>query len=181
MAKIGLKNLKYSILDEEDKPTGGKSFGKAIDCKVSIENNNAELRGDDTIIETDYSFRKGTVSMTVDDDRDEVFAPILGHKIDEETQELIRNENDVAPYVSLARMITKMVGGEYKYKVEYLAKVKFSEPSQEDLTKGENVEFKTAPIEGTVMTPKTGNWSKSKTFTNKAEAEEYLDSLLANQ
>lgn len=178
MAKIGLKNLKYSILDEDEQPTVAKSFGKAIDCKVSIESNSAELYADDGLAESDYTFKKGTVSLTVDEDADEVFAPLLGHTIAEEGGEIVRKDTDIAPYVALARMITKIVNGAYKYKVEFLPKVKFAEPSQEDATKGESVEFKTCSVEGTVMKLSDGTWSKAKTFTDKSEAETYLNSLL---
>ena len=84
MARIGLKNFKYSPLDADENVTGPKSLGKAIDCKVSLELNSAELFGDDTLIESDYTFNKGTVTISIDDDDDAVLAPLLGHSISEE-------------------------------------------------------------------------------------------------
>ena len=68
-----------------------------------------------------------------------------------------------------------MVDKVYKYKVEFLAKVKFAEPSQEETTKGESVEFKTGTLEGTVMKLADGTWSKTKTFTTYDEAVTYLE------
>lgn len=180
MAKIGLDNFKYAILTEAE--DGTPSYGeakkpaKAIDCKVSIENNTAELYADDGLAESDYTFKKGTVSLTIDEDNDEMFAEILGHDIGEDG-EVVRKDTDIAPFVGFARILTKLVNGEYKYKVEFLPKVKFAEPSQEDATKGENVEFKTSTLEGTVMKLADGTWSKAKTFTVKAEAIAYLEGL----
>lgn len=183
MAKIGLNNFKYSILTEAEDGTatyaGAKSLGRAIDCKVSIEKYEAELYADDTLAESDYTFKKGTVSLTIDEDDDTVFAELLGHEVDEETGEMIRKDTDVAPYVGIARILTKIVNGEYKYKVEFLPKVKFSEPEQEETTKGDSIEFKTPSVEGTVLKLANGIWSRAKTFTSKEEAISYLDSLMA--
>lgn len=181
MAKIGLNNFKYSKLTEADgvpSYAGAKSLGKAIDCKVSIEKYEAELYADDTLAESDYTFKKGTITLTIDEDDDTVFAELLGHEVDEETGELIRKDTDVAPYVGVGRILTKIVNGAYKYKVEFLPKVKFSEPEQEESTKGDSIEFKTPSVEGTVVKLADGTWSKAKTFTVRDEAVAYLDELL---
>ena len=177
MARIGLKYLRYSVLDENDAVTTPSTFGKAVDCKVSIEKNNAELYADDGIAESDYSFKKGTVALTVDEDDDTVFAKVLGHKIGEDS-EVVRNADDVAPYVAIGRILTKMVNGVKKYKVEFLHKVKFTEPNTDEKTKGESIEFGTSAIEGAVHKLANGDWSKSKTFAEYAEASAYLDGLL---
>lgn len=181
MAKIGLNNFKYSKLTEVDGVAsyeGSKSLGKAIDCKVAIENYDAKLYADDTLAESDTSFKQGTVTITIDEDDDTVFAELLGHSVDEETGEMVRKDTDVAPYVGVGRILTKIVNGVYKYKVEFLPKVKFAEPSQEETTKGDSIEFKTPNIEGTVTKLTDGTWSKSKTFTSKEEAVAYLDDLM---
>lgn len=177
MARIGLKYLRYSPLDEQDNVTTPSTFGKAVDCKVSIEKNNAELYADDGIAESDYSFKKGTIALTVDEDDDTVFANVLGHEIGEDG-EMVRNADDVAPYVAIGRILTKVVNGAKKYKVEFLHKVKFAEPNTDEKTKGESIEFGTSAIEGTIHTLANGDWSKAKTFTSYEEASAYLDGLL---
>lgn len=182
MAKIGLNNFKYSVLTETDGVAsyeGAKTLGKAIDCKVSIEKYEAELYADDSLAESDYTFKKGTITLTIDEDDDTVFAELLGHEVDSESGEMVRKDTDVAPYVGVGRILTKIVGGVYKYKVEFLPKVKFSEPSQEEATKGDSIEFKTPSVEGTVVKLDNGIWSRAKTFTSKEEAISYLDSLMA--
>lgn len=178
MAKIGLKNFRYGILTEAEDGTASysepKKPAKAIDCKVSIENNTAELYADDGLAESDYTFKKGTATLGFDDEDDEVMAELLGHEISEDG-EMIRKDTDIAPFVGMGRILTKIVNKVYKYKVEFLSKVKFAEPSQEDTTKGESVEFKTSTIEGTVMKLANGTWSKTRTFTDYAEATAYLE------
>lgn len=179
MAKIGLKNFLFGILTEQS--DGTATYGvavkpaKAISCSVSISNNDAKLYADDGLAESDTSFQSGTVTMGVDNEDDIVMATLLGHTI--VSGEMVRNSTDAAPYVGLGRIVTKMVNGAYKYKVEFLYKVKFAEPSQEDNTKGESLEFGTSTLEGQVAALADGRWSATKTFNTFAEAETYLNSF----
>lgn len=180
MAKIGLNNFKFGVLTEA---AGGvvtygamQSLGKAVDANVSITNNSAVLYADDVIAESDNTFSAGTITLTVDDDDNTVFAVLLGHEIDSSTQEMIRNSNDTPPYVGVGRIINKLKNGTRLYKVEFLSKVKFGEPNQESTTHGETTEFGTQQIEGTIVTLASGEWSKTKTFTTHSAALAYLAS-----
>ena len=182
MAKIGLNNFRYAVLTEASDGTpsydGAKTPAKAISCSVSITSNSQSLYADDAVAETDTSFQSGTVSIGIDDEDQTTLATLLGHTV-ETGGNMVRNANDVAPYVGFGRIITKMVGGVLKYKVEFLYKVKFSEPSQEDNTKGETLEFGTSTLEGTVATLANGDWSDTKTFAEKSDAISYLEGLMA--
>lgn len=181
MAKIGLTNFRYGLLTEATDGTpsysGALIPGKAVSCNVSISNNDATLFADDALAESDTSFQSGTITMGIDEDDLETMAALLGHTITQEGQ-MTRNVEDTAPYVGLGRVVTKMVGGAYKYKVEFLYKVKFSEPSQENTTKGESIEFGTTEVEGTINALANGKWSVAKTFDAKADAITYLEGLL---
>ena len=183
MANLGLKNYMYGVLNESGatpKWGEGKTFGKAIDCKVSADVNSAELYADDGLAESDYSFKKATVTIGVDDD-DTAFAEVLGHTKSGDGGEIIYKDIDVAPYVGFGRIITKVKGGVYKYKVEFLCKVKFKEPATEETTKGEAIEFKTPSIEGTARLLADGTWRKAKTFDTYDAAKTYLTGLFTAQ
>lgn len=184
MAKIGLNNFRYAKLTEAEDGTpsydGAKKPARAISCKVDISNNEATLYADDVLAESDSSFNSGTVSIGIDEDDDELMADLLGHTISEDG-EMTRNAEDTPPYVGFGRILTKMVNGVRKYKVEFIYKVKFKEPSQEDDTKGEKLEFKTPTLEGTISTLANGAWSKTQTFTTKAEAVTYLEGLMTKE
>jgi phi13 family phage major tail protein len=181
MANIGLTNIWYSKLTEASDGTatyaGATQLGKAVSCSTSITNNEAKLYGEDALAESDTSFSNGTITLGVTDDDDTVFADLLGHTVDSDGA-VVKTASDAAPYVGLGRIVTKMVNGAYKYKVEFLYKVKFSEPSQEDNTKGETLEFGTSTLEGTVATLANGDWSDTKTFDDKSDAISYLEGLM---
>jgi phi13 family phage major tail protein len=182
MAKIGLSNLIWANLTEADNGTpsydGAKSLGKAVSANVSITNNSATLYADDVLAESDTSFQTGTITCGVDEDADATFAPLLGHSNTEGV--VVKNATDTAPWVGVGRIITKMVSGVYYYKAEVLYKVKFSEPSQDDSTKGESIEFRTPEIEGTIATLANGKWCTSQTFTTKANALAFIQGIFAN-
>jgi phi13 family phage major tail protein len=179
MAKIGLRNFLYGILTEA--PDGTPSYGvakkpaKAISCKVDVSNNDAKLYADDGLAESDTTFQSGTLTLTIDDEDDITMADLLGHDIADGV--MVRNADDIAPYVGLGRIITKLVNGVYKYKVEFLFKVRMSESSQENNTKGESVEFGTTELPGIIAKLANGDWSATKTFSTMAEAQTYLESF----
>ena len=114
----------------------------------------------------------------IDDEDDVTMADMLGHEIVD--GEMIRNADDVAPYMGFGRIITKIVNNSTKYKVEFLYKVKMSEPSQDNTTKGESVEFGTSGLSGIVAKLANGNWSVTKTFNTFAEAQTYLNSFFGS-
>lgn len=183
MAKIGLNNFRYSGLTEASDGTatydGAKTPAKAISCTVETTNNEAMLYADDVLAESDTTFNRADVTIGIDDDDTATMAYLLGHDYDDTSHEMVRNSGDQAPYIGFGRIITKMVGGAYKYKVEALLKVKFSEPSQEENTKGESVEFATTELNGIASTLANGDWSKSCTFDDKEDAVTYLEGLFA--
>ena len=182
MAKIGLNNFWYGKLTEAADGTAtygaATTPGKAVSCSVEIENNDAKLYADDTLQESDTSFAGGTVTLGIDREDLTTLADLLGHTITD--GEMVRTATDTAPYLGIGRVVTLMRDGAYKYKVEFLNKVKFSEPSQDDTTKGESVEFGTYELSGTVaaLGDTAGTWSQSQTFDSKEAAVAYLKGLL---
>ena len=188
MARIGFKKGKYNKIDPQTKKyaaiTGGvPCLEKVIDEKFSPEYNSAELYADDALAETDYSFKKGSLAITVANDDDEKDAELMGNTISED--EVTKNITDTAPEVGYGHIVTKMVGGVRKYKVEFFPRVKFTKITTDAKTRGESVEFGTTSIEGVVYPLNEvvngyaiGTWEKHQTFATEAEAEAYLDKCL---
>ena len=189
MARIGFKKAKYNKISGSAYASLTSNtvpvFEKVIDEKFAPEYNTAELYANDGLAESDYSFKKGTLSLTVADDDDKLCAELLGNTVATEGSEVTSNIDDVASEFGYGHIIPKMVNGVRKYKVEFFPRVKFTKITSDNKTRGESVEFSTTTIEGTVMPLETkinglkeGDWEKHKTFATLDEAETYLDGLL---
>ena len=193
MARIGFKKAKYCpIVGNKYEATEGKvpDFEKVIDEKFAPEYNSAELYANDGLAESDYSFKKGTLSITIADDNDELIAKLFGNTATTATtsKEVVSNIADVAPEVGYGHIIPKLVNGTRMYKVEFFPRVKFTKVTSDNKTRGESVEFNTTTIEGTVMPLETaingmkvGDWEKHATFADLEVAESFLDELFISQ
>ena len=190
MANIGLKKGKYNMLDASKKQYAAlkdnkvPTLEKLIDEKAAIEYNSAELYADDGLAEYDYSFKKGTITLTVANDDDKKGAEIMGNTI--EGEEVTKNIADTSPEVGYGHIIPKMINRVKQYKVEFFPRVKFNKITTDAKTRGESVEFGTTAIEGVIMAleedfngMKAGTWEKHQTFATEAEAEIYLDTCLS--
>lgn len=189
MARVGFKKAKYNkIVDGAYAPlTDNKVpvFEKVIDEKFAPEYNNAELYANDAIAECDYSFKKGTLSLTIADDKDELIAELFGNTIAETGGEVTSTIEDTAPEFAYGHIIPKIVNGARKYKVEFFPRVKFTEVSGDNKTRADSVEFGTTsltaivyPIDTAINGIPSGVWEKHNTFATLTEAETYLDGLL---
>lgn len=203
MARIGFRVAKYNKITNGTYATitsGSKvpEFEKVIDEKFAPEYNNAELYASDVLAESDYSFKKGVLTVTVADDNDKIGAELLGNKYTPITTsgespnttttggDVTSNVEDIAPEFGYGHIITKIVNGDRKYKVEFFPRIKFTKANGDSAkTKGDSVEFSTTTIEGTVFPLekdlnklKALDWENHKTFDTYTEAETYLDSLL---
>lgn len=190
MASIGLRNAKYNQIDYITKKYKALTdsvvpvLGRLIDAKISEDRNNTTLRADDIIAEKDASFKGGTVSITVDDVTDEVYADLKGCTMNEE-KEVTDNSEDIAPEIGYGHIVTKIYKGVKSYKVEFLPRIQITKITADRKTKGESLEYNTVSIEANVMEleeeingMKVGDWKKVKSFTTLSEAQTYLDGLL---
>ena len=189
MARIGFKQAKYNKIEGNAykalTDTKVPLFEKVVDEKFAPEYNSAELYANDGLAETDYSFKKGTLSLTIADDDDKLIAELFGSEISADGGEVTQTITDTAPEFGYGHIIPKMVGGQRKYKVEFFPRVKFTKVTSDNKTRGESVEFSTTAIEGTVLPLESainglnaGVWEKHQTFDTLQEAETYLDGLL---
>ncbi len=189
MARTGFKKAKYNpiigdtykALTEDKVPV----LPKVIDEKFAPEYNNAELYANDSLAESDYSFKKGTLSVTIADDDDQFLAECFGNTVATEGGEVTSNIGDTAPEMGYGHIIPKIVNGAKKYKVEFFPRVKWQKVTSDNKSRGESVEFSTTALEGTVYPLdkainglKVGDWEKHQTFDTETEAETYLDGLL---
>lgn len=184
MAKIGLNNFRYAIATINES-TGSISYGsvkkpgKAVSFSFEPATSDAKLYADDSLAESDSRVTGGTCTMGVDRLDAETMAEILGHEYDSDTQEVVSNVNDIAPYIGVGRIVRVIVDGTQMFRATFLAQCKFSEPSADDNTMGESVEFSTYELSGIVVVPTDGNWRREKMFSTQADAISYLEGLFS--
>ena len=184
MAKIGLNNFRYAIatVNEVDGSItygSAKKPGKAISFTFEPNVGDATLYGDDCLAESDNRVTGGSCTMGIDRMDAETMAEILGHEYNNESKEVVSNANDIAPYIGVGRIVRVMQDGTQYFRATFLAQCKFAEPSADDNTMGESVEFSTYELSGTVVVPTDGTWRKEKIFTSQAEAIKYLEGLFS--
>lgn len=189
MANIGLRNAKYNQIDYETNKykalvnSAVPVLGKMIDAKLTENRSDASLFADDGLAEYDSSFTGGSIALTLADVDDATYAEVKGCTI--ASTEITENEEDSSPEIGYGHIITKMVNGVKKYKVEFLPRVRVTKITADAKTKGESIEFNTVSLEGKVMALnkainglQIGDWHKVKTFDTLAAATTYLDGLL---
>ena len=182
MKKIGLNNFRYAIATVND-TTGEITYGsvkkpgKAISFSFEPTVADAKLYADDSLAESDNRVTGGNVTMGIDRYDAETMAEILGHEYNSETNEIVSTINDVSPYIGVGRITRIMVDNVQMFRATFLALCKFSEPSADDNTMSESIEFSTYELAGTMAIPQNGTWRKEKTFETQNDAINYLEGL----
>ena len=178
MASIGLKSFKYAKLNEDGKTYGEiKTLAGAIESKVTLDLSEASLYANDTLKEQVSLFKSGTLTAGIDDDDDSVFAELLGKTVDEQTGVVTSNTEDLPIYVGFGHIVSKIVNGEKKYKVEFFPKVKFKPFIPDSKTKGDSLEFTTPSVEATIFENDNGDWEKHSVCSTESEANTLLESF----
>ena len=190
MASIGLRRFRYGQMNEDGETyKAPATLGGAIECKVSLDVAEAELYADDVLKEKAVAFKKGTLTIGIDDDDDSIFSPLLGEKTATYTPhgsetsviEYLSGSEDVPAYFGFGHVVPKMINGLRKYKVEWFPKVQFKPYVTDKKTKGDSLEFTTPSVEGTVFENNGKVWRRRATFDTEDEANAYLDSLFVQQ
>ena len=151
MATIGLDKLYYSKITED--ADGNETYGtpqslaKAMTAELSVELAEATLYADDGAAEVVKEFRSGTLSLGVDDIGTEAAQDLTGAVADSNGVLVSTLEGGGDPVAIGFR--AKKANGKYRY--FWLYRVIFGIPNTNFTTKGENVEFSTPTIEGTVI------------------------------
>lgn len=191
MARIGYRNALYNKINAstnkyEAITSGGvPKLERVIDEKFAPEYNSAELYADDVLAEVDYSFKKGTLTITCADDTEQIEADFLGGSLTTTTNILTSNINDSGVEMGYGHIVTLQEAGVKKYKVEFFPRVKWQKITTDSKTRGESAEFGTTTLEGVVLPcdraingSAVGDWRKKQTFTTFADAQTYLTTCL---
>ena len=159
MARVGVSYPLYCLLDQEDgydlfDPSTIGWLGKATSFDITVDNADAnKLYADNRLQETDNTFGGGTLTIGIDDLRDDAALAILGlTKVGSAAPyELVHKAGTSAPYCAVGGVIKQIQSGVTKYTAVFLPKVQFSDPGISVSTQGESIEWQTPEITATIL------------------------------
>ena len=160
MATVGLKNLYYAELEQDD--STGVSYktpariGGAIQVDINPQIETNTIYADDAPFATASSMKEITVNIETADIAPSVVAALGGHTYDTVTGAVTYKASDSPPYVAIMGESEKHDGKTRYFK---LFKGKFNETQETINTKGESVEFTTPKLAGSfVARENDGKW-----------------------
>ena len=187
MAYIGLKHPVFAPIATEPAgafPTYGAGLvvGYAIAANVEIEMADSKLPADDMIVEIDYSFISGKITMGVDDLADEALKAWLG---DQDATlngvATIRSAaNQESPLGGFGYFRVKKKNGIRSYHAFWYYKTKWILPSEDAATKPDGaIEWQTPELEGTILATRdsANSWRDKAAFSTESDAVAWLDEL----
>lgn len=148
--RIGCDRLTYAIMTTEDTESSLPVYGavKAAPGVMSITiNPNAtqdSLFADDGPMDSATTLGKVEVEIKKNELTTVNKSDLLGHEIDSKGA-VVSSATDIPPYVAVGFRALKSNG---KYKYTWLLKGKFTEPEEQNETKGDSINFQADTISG---------------------------------
>lgn len=148
--RIGCDNLVYAIMTTEDTATEAPVYAEVTPApgvmSININPNGVieTLFADDGPMETATTLGKIDVEIQKNELTTQNKADLLGHEIDGNGA-VVYGDSDVPPYVAIGFRTLKSNG---KYRYVWLYKGKFTEPEDNNETKGDGINFQSDTISG---------------------------------
>lgn len=174
MAYVGLRKLIIGKMKSEGTYETPIQLGKAIGVNVNPNYAEGSLYADDEQAEYDKEFTYADVTLNTSTIPIEASEAMFGHMANEKDTGLTFNKDDQAEYVGVGWISQEKVDGKRKFIGNFLVKAKFTEPSEEYATKGENIEYKTPSISGRATTDENGDWKKIEKCDTAEKALEFV-------
>ena len=153
-----------------------KKLAGAIEIKPKLNQNSAELYSDNMLVSSDYSVSSTSLTLTVDDDNDDIFCDLIGMIEDGEGGYDASIYDESVP-IAIGYIEVK---GKSEYRVKFYPKCKVKPFDSDAKTKEDKVSFQTSSLEVTAFSLNSGIYKHQKTFSDSNEAVEYLKELFSN-
>lgn len=178
MAYIGVAkpHIAKLVNEKTKKYENGFKCGKAMNVNIAPNYNEGKLYADNQLAENVKEFKDGTMTLGTDRLPKEAESVCFGHDVKEDG--VVYKTGDSANYVGVGFCVDEMLDGVKKFVAIVVYKVKFSENAEDYTTKGENIEFKTPSISGTISGLSSTEWKERKVFETEEEAEAWVKEVL---
>ena len=148
--RIGCDHLVYALMTTEDGPTAAPVYGEVksapgvISVNINPNSSQETLFADDGPYDTATTLGKIDVEINKAELTTENKADLLGHAVDTNGG-VVYADSDVPPWVAIGFRTLKSNG---KYRYVWLYKGKFTDPEDNNETKGDSINFQTDTIKG---------------------------------
>ena len=148
--RIGCDHLVYARMTTEDTPSTPPVYADVVSApgvmSININPNGSQetLFADDGPMDTASTLGKIEVEIQKNELTTQNKADLLGHEIDGNGG-LVFGDNDIAPWHAVGFRTLKSNG---KYRYVWLYKGKFTEPEDQNETKGDSINFQSDTISG---------------------------------
>lgn len=185
MAKVGFEYVAAAKLNDAVSTskatavyTEGREIGPAANFNGTPTSSDVKDFGDDRTLETDTSVTGGTLSLELNEPTMENEAWILGHNYEDTSGGMLRNVNDIAPYLGIGCVGKSKRNGALVFRAKIYLKTQFRVPNDENATKQDQVTFGHTTMEGNIFQLKNGDWKDEKEFDTLEDAKEYINTTL---
>lgn len=159
----------------------GQAIGGMMTAEISYTRNSNPLYADDRVMEEDNSITGGTIKMGVDDVNDDARVMMLGDvKEGDAGEEVYHETGESAPYVGTGYIRVRRKDNKTNYIAYWVHKAIFGIGTESAKTKGQNIEWQTPTLEGSIMGVKNNaalqtRFRERRTFTKESEARAWLN------
>ena len=159
----------------------GQVIGGMMTAEISYTRNSNPLYADDRVMEEDNSITGGTIMMGVDDVNDDARVMMLGDvKEGDAGEEVYHETGESAPYVGTGYIRVRRKDNKTNYIAYWVHKAIFGIGTESAKTKGQNIEWQTPTLEGSIMGVKNNaalqtRFRERRTFTKESEARAWLN------
>lgn len=159
----------------------GQVIGGMMTAEISYTRNSNPLYADDRVMEEDNSITGGTIKMGVDDVNDDARVMMLGDvKEGDAGEEVYHETGESAPYVGTGYIRVRRKDNKTNYIAYWVHKAIFGIGTESAKTKGQNIEWQTTTLEGSIMGVKNNaalqtRFRERRTFTKESEARTWLN------
>ena len=159
----------------------GQVIGGMMTAEISYTRNSNPLYADDRVMEEDNSITGGTIKMGVDDVNDDARVMMLGDvKEGDAGEEVYHETGESAPYVGTGYIRVSRKDNKTNYIAYWVHKAIFGIGTESAKTKGQNIEWQTPTLEGSIMGVKNNaalqtRFRERRTFTKESEARAWLN------
>ena len=159
----------------------GQVIGGMMTAEISYTRNSNPLYADDRVMEEDNSITGGTIKMGVDDVNDDARVMMLGDvKEGDAGEEVYHETGESAPYVGTGYIRVRRKENKTNYIAYWVHKAIFGIGTESAKTKGQNIEWQTPTLGGSIMGVKNNaalqtRFRERRTFTKESEARAWLN------